>query len=61
MDEPLPSTPAGDTILEDSDDSTKSEVDPKDDSVVLAQPIVHQPIIPLTPSANLQNAEDPST
>ena len=61
MDDPLPSTPADDTILEESDDSTESKVDPKDDSVILAQPAVHQPIIPLTPSANLPNAEDPST
>ena len=61
MDDPLPSTPADDTILEESDDSTESKVDPKDDSVILAQPVVDQLTIPLTPSANLQNVEDPST
>ena len=36
MDDPLLSTPAGDTILEKGDDSTEFEADPKDDSVVLA-------------------------
>ena len=40
MDDSLSSTPAGDTILEESDDSTESEANPKDDSVVLAQPAV---------------------
>ena len=40
MEDPLPSTPTGDTILEESDDSTESEANPKDDSVVLAQPVV---------------------
>ena len=36
MDDPLPSTPASNTIFEEIDDSTESESDPKDDSVVLA-------------------------
>ena len=40
MDDPLLLTPAGDTILEESDDFTESAVDPKDDSVILAQPVV---------------------
>ena len=61
MDDPLPSTPTGDTILEESDDSTEPEADPKDDSVVVAQLAVDQPVIPLTPSANPPNVEDPST
>ena len=52
MDDPLLSTPAGDTIPEKGDDSTKFEADPKDDSVVLAQPTVNQLVIPLTLSAN---------
>ena len=34
---------------------------PEDDSVVLAQPTVDMPAIPLTPSANIPNAEDPLT
>ena len=53
------------TIFEEGDDLTKSEVDLKDDSVVLAQPAVDQPVVPLTPSANPHaenpNVEDPST
>ena len=52
MDDPLLSTPAGDTIPEKGDDSTEFEADPKDDSVVLAQPTVNQLVIPLTLSAN---------
>ena len=61
IEDPLPSTPIRDIILEKSDDSTKSKVNPKDDSVILAQPVVDQLTIPLTPSANPQNVEDPST
>ena len=38
MDDPLPSTLTDNTILEEIDDSTKLEPDPKDDSVVLTQP-----------------------
>jgi len=59
MDDPLPSTPIGDTIFEEIDDSTELEKVPKDDNVILAQPAVDQPIIPLTPSTNPSNAEDP--
>ena len=36
IDDPLSSTPTGDTILEESDDFIESAVDPKDDSVVLS-------------------------
>jgi len=39
MDEPLPSTPADDTVYEDTDDSTESN--PKDGNVVLAQPVTN--------------------
>ena len=35
MDDPLPSTPAGDTIFEETNNSTQSERDPKNDGVVL--------------------------
>ena len=61
IDDPFLSTPAGDTVLEKSDDFSESEVDPKDDSVILAQPTVDQLVIPLNPSANPLNAEDPLT
>ena len=36
MDDLLPLTPAGDTNFEETDESTHSERDPKDDGVVLA-------------------------
>ena len=35
MDDPLPTTPVGDAILEETDDSIESEQDTQDDSVVL--------------------------
>ena len=47
------------TIFEEGDDLTKFEVDLKDDSVVLDQLAVDQPVVPLTPSAN-PHAKDPS-
>ena len=46
MDDPLQSTLAGDTILDETDDSTESESDPKDDSVVLVQ-LVMDPLVTL--------------
>ena len=52
MDDPLPSTPVGDTTLEENDDSTESEANPEDDSVVvLAQPAMDKLVVPLTPLA----------
>ena len=47
MDAPMPSTPASDTIFNETDDSTQLERDPKNDGVVLAQPIVEKPITPM--------------
>ena len=62
MDNPLPSTPAGDTTFEEIDDSTQLEWDPKNDSVVLAQRAVETPITPLIPSTEApQVAEKPPT
>ena len=58
MDDPLPSTLAGGTVFEESDDSTKAEVDPKNDSIVLTQPAADQPVISLTLLTNPLNAED---
>lgn len=53
MDDPLPATPAcGDTVSEETDDSTKLERDLKDDCVVLAQPTVEEIVSPLDLSAN---------
>ena len=58
LDKPASTTPGGGDIAdEESDDSTHiEEQDPKDDGVVLAQPVPNGPIAPLVPSA-----EDPST
>ena len=58
MDDPLPSTPASDTIFEETNNSTQSKRDPKDDGVVLAQPTVDKPITPLIPSNEAQEAEN---
>ena len=58
MDDPLPSTPASDTIFEESNDSTVSEPDLKDDSVVLTQPTTDPPVTPLIPSTDPQNAKN---
>ena len=53
MNDPLPTTLArGDTVNEEIDDSTKSERDPKDDSMVLAQLAVEGPVTPLAPSTD---------
>ena len=53
MDDPMPSTPAGDTIMGESDDSTKSDLPPKDDGVVLAQPAVNTSVTTPNPSIEL--------
>ena len=57
MDDPLPTTPVGgDTVSEETDDSTQLKWDPKDDGVVLAQFAIKGPVVPLALSA-----EDPLT
>ena len=61
MDEPLPTTPVGDAIPEDADGATKSEQDTQDDRVILTQLAANPLVIPLTPSANLVVAINPST
>ena len=61
MDDPLPSTPADNTIFNEIDDSTKSKPDPKDDSVVLAQPVADPHIIPSISSTEPLNVENPPT
>ena len=53
MDNPLPTTPAnGNTVSDETDDSSQLEWDPKNDDVVLAQPVIEGPVTPLAPSAN---------
>ena len=59
MDDPLPLTLIGDTIQEETDDSTESEFVSKDDSVVLAQSTTNPPVTPLVPSTEPLNVENP--
>ena len=59
MDDPLPSTPVSDTIPDETDNSTELEPDPKDDSVVLTQPVVNPPVTPSVPSTKPLNVENP--
>ena len=61
MDDPIPSTPADDTIFEETDDSTQSERDLKNDGVVLAQPAVEKPVTPMIPSTEVQVTDNPPT
>ena len=57
MGDPLPTTPVGgDTVSEETDDSTQLKWDPKDDGVVLAQLAIEGPVVPLA-----LFVEDPST
>ena len=54
MEEFVPSTPAGDTVAYDGDD-------PKDDSVILAQPATN-PLVPSSnPSVEILDVENPPT
>ena len=57
----MPSTPAGDTIYEETNDSTQSERNPKNDGVVLAQPTVEKLVTPMIPSTEAQVANNPPT
>jgi len=59
MDASIPITPAGDTIVGDSDDSTELDLPPKDDGVVLAQPAANPPISTSNPSIELLDIEKP--
>ena len=59
MDDPLPSTPVSNTLLEEIDNPTESEPDPKDDSVVLAQPVASPSITLLVPSTEPLHVESP--
>ena len=56
---PLPSTLVGDTIFEETNESTQSKQDPKDDSVVLAQHVADPFVTPLISSIDLLNVENP--
>ena len=59
MDEPMPTTPTGDTIVDKSVNPTGSDPSPKDDGFVLAQPTTN-PLVPSSnPSVELLDTEDP--
>ena len=59
MDDPPLLTPTSDTIQEETNNSTESESNPKDDSVVLAQPAADPPVTPLVPSTKPLNVKNP--
>ena len=59
MDDPLLLTPVGNTILDKTNNSIESEPDPKDDSVVLAQPVADHPVTLSVPSTKPLNVENP--
>uniref|UniRef100_A0A7N2MDM9 Uncharacterized protein n=1 Tax=Quercus lobata TaxID=97700 RepID=A0A7N2MDM9_QUELO len=61
MDDLMPSTPAGDSIFKETDDSTQPEWDPKNNGVVLVQPAVEKPVTPVISSTAAQVAENPPT
>ena len=61
MDDPMPSTPTGDTVVGKSDDSTESDLPPKDDGVVLAQPAKDPHVTTSNPSIELVDMENPPT
>ena len=58
MDDPLSSTPADDTIFQETNDSTRA---PKNNGVILTQPAMEKPVTPMIPSADAQDDEDPPT
>ena len=58
MDDPMPSTPTGDTVVGKSDDSTESDLPPKDDGVVLAQPATNPPVTTSNPSIEFLDVEN---
>ena len=54
MEESVPTTPAGNTVADEGDN-------PKDDSIVLAQPAANSPIPSSNPSIELLDVENPPT
>ena len=59
MDAPLPTTPVGGAVPEETDDSTESDQATQGDGVILAQPAVNPPVVPLTSSDNPPAADNP--
>ena len=44
MDDLVPTTPAGDTVVDEGDDSIELDLPPKDDGDVLAQTTANPPV-----------------
>lgn len=61
MDDPLPSAPADEPVMDESDNSTELDLPPKDDDVVMAQPAADPPAPISNPSIKLLNMETPPT
>ena len=59
MDDPMPSTPVGGTVIGESDDSTELDLPSKDDDVILAQPAANPPVPTSNPSIELLDLENP--
>ena len=60
MDAPIPLTLVGDAVVDESDDSTKLDLPPKDDGAVLAQPAANPPATTSNSSIELLDVEKPS-
>lgn len=61
MDDRLPSAPADETAMDESDNSTELDLPPRDDDVVMARPAADHPALISNPSIELLNMETPPT
>ena len=58
MDAPLPTTPVGDAVPEETEDSIESDQDTQDNGFILAQLSSNASVVPLTLSANPPAVDD---
>ena len=58
VDDPMPSTLASNTVVGESNGSTESDLPPKDNGVVLAQPTVDPPVTTSNPSIEFLDVEN---
>lgn len=58
MDDPMPTTPVGDTIIDEDDDFAEFDLPPKDDNIVLAQLVANPPVSTSNPSIELLDMEN---
>ena len=59
MDAPISSTPVGDAIVDESDDSTEPDLPSKDDGVILAQPAANPTVTTSNLSIELVDVKNP--